>query len=99
MKLVEIERLTVNDTLCMVRRGETCKLSKVRAAERSIEGCHSRIHTIQKRAPRASTAYLSLELRFAHLRKISSIHPEIIRGITQTLEGIETHKGLVSIVM
>jgi hypothetical protein len=83
----------------MVRLGETCKLSKVRTAERSIEGCHSRIHNIQKRAPRAGTAYLSLELRFSHLRKISAIHPEIIRGITQAVQGIETHTGLVSAVM
>ena len=68
-------------------------------AERSVEGRHSRIHNIQKRAPRAATGYMSLEMRFAYLQKVSSTRPELMRGVANMIQGIETHSGFVDAVM
>ena len=50
--------------------------TQVRLAERSVEGRHSRIHRIQERAPASSVGYLSLEMRFIELQKLSSSNPE-----------------------
>ena len=48
---------------------------EVRVAERSIEGRHSYIGRVLKRAPAAQLAYQSLELRFASLQRLASTKP------------------------
>ena len=73
--------------------------SEVRVAERSVEGRHSRIHNIQKRAPRANTGYISLDLRFPYLQKVSPTRPEMMRGVANMIQGIETHSGFVDALM
>lgn len=64
-----------------------------------MEGRHSRIHGILKRAPRASLAYINLELRFSNLQQLAATRPSIINGIIKQITGIETGKGLQHAVM
>ena len=71
-----------------------CWWRKVRVAERSVEGRHSRIHQVLKRAPRASVAYLSNELRFVQLQKLCSTSPLTLRSMTDHLVGLETSTGI-----
>lgn len=39
----------------------------IKVAERSVEGVHSNMTTLWRRAPRASVAYVSVELRFPNI--------------------------------
>jgi hypothetical protein len=48
----------------------------IRICERSIEGKHSIVHFIRKRAPAASTAYISMEIRFKLLLAIALKYPQ-----------------------
>ena len=64
-----------------------------------MEGRHSRVHNIRKRAPNASTGYLSLEMRMEHLHKVSSTRPALVRGVMKSIHGIETNDGMISATM
>ena len=75
------------------------QLCKVRTAERSVEGRHAIINRIHKRAPRASTGYVSLEMRFASLQTVASTKPQLLRGVSNMISGLETHSGQVVAVM
>jgi hypothetical protein len=46
--------------------------------EKNIEGLHSRVAAILKRAPAASLAYISQEMRFNLLCKIMAYYPTAI---------------------
>ena len=76
-----------------------CKQCKVRIAERSVEGRHSVIHRIQRRAPRASTPYLSLEMRLPYLRRLASTSPECLQGMQDSLVKLETTKGMIQAIV
>ena len=67
--------------------------AQVRVAERSVEGRHSVIHRIQRRAPRASIGYISLEMRFCQLRKIAATNPACLKDMTSYLMGLERSDG------
>ena len=43
------------------------RFSTIKLAERSVEGIHARLTSVIKRAPYASLAYMSMELRFEDL--------------------------------
>ena len=73
--------------------------TQVRIAERSVEGRHSRIHQVLKRAPRSSVAYLSLELRFCLLQELVSTQPECMRSLLGAWTRLETTSGMVRAVM
>ena len=73
--------------------------TQVRIAERSVEGRHSRIHRVLKRAPRSSVAYLSLELRFCLLQELVSTQPECMRSLLGAWTRLETTSGMVRAVM
>ena len=73
--------------------------TRVRIAERSVEGRHSVIHHIQKRAPRAGVPYLSLELRFGQLQQIAATNPECLQAMMTQLMGLETTAGLRKAIM
>ena len=74
-------------------------ICQVRTAERSVEGRHSLVSRILRRAPRASTGYISLELRFPHLQYVASTRPQLLKGVSNAISGMETHAGLVTLVM
>ena len=67
--------------------------NKVRVAERSVEGRHSVINGVLKRAPAASVAYLSSELRFRHLKELTMTQPQCLKDMGHALQGIETRNG------
>lgn len=64
-----------------------------------MEGRHSRIHAIQKRAPHCNTAYLSHEMRFAMLQELAATSPCVLRQVQQQLHGMESSEGLRRPVM
>lgn len=68
--------------------------SKVRVAERSVEGRHSVLHRVLRRAPRASISYLSLEMRFQHLQQLAATRPECLQGLLSAWVQLETTAGL-----
>lgn len=71
----------------------------MRVAERSVEGRHSNIHRIQKRAPRSNVPYLSLEMRFSHLRQLAATRPSILKGMSDSVYKMETKDGIKRAVM
>ena len=77
----------------------TVSAVQVRVVERSIEGRHSTINTVLKRAPHASVCYLSLELRFCHLQELAATNPTCMAALQQRLRGLETADGLRHAVM
>lgn len=66
---------------------------EVRIAERSVEGRRSLIHRIRERAPAASMAYLSSEIRYQHLERLAATEPKTMIGLQQYLYGVETSAG------
>lgn len=54
-------------------------LALLKVSERPVEGLRSRISKIQRRAPRASPAYISLELRFDDLCQLVSASPQAMK--------------------
>lgn len=54
------------------------KLATIRVQERSIEGQHSRVSKILKRAPSASMALISHELRWHALSKLVTSQPSLL---------------------
>lgn len=90
-----------NETLIRIFYHMSLSLSvtKVRIAERSVEGRHSVIHHILKRAPRASVPYLSLELRFPSLQRVAATSPGCLQSIMNHLMGMERTDGLRKAVM
>ena len=72
---------------------------QVRVAERSVEGRHSRVHGILKRAPRAGVAYLSLEMRFPLLQELAATKPQCLQSLLSSWTKLETHVGMVRAVM
>lgn len=72
---------------------------KVRVAERSVEGRHSSVHRILKRAPRASICYISLEMRFPYIQRIAATQPECMQNLGDALVKMETTAGVRRAVM
>ena len=68
-------------------------------AERSVEGRHSRIHRVLKRAPNASVPYLSLEMRFPLLQELLATKPECMRSLLTSWTKLETTAGMQKAVM
>ena len=75
------------------------KCIQVRIAERSVEGRHSRIHRILKRAPRAGVAYLSLEMRFPLLQELAATKPDCLKHLLGSWTKLETAAGMRRAVM
>lgn len=90
-----------NETLIRIfyHMSQSLSVTKVRIAERSVEGRHSVIHHILKRAPRASVSYLSLELRFPSLQRVAATSPGCLQSIMNHLMGMERTDGLRKAVM
>lgn len=63
--------MVISNPIAMVPRA-----AKVRIAERSVEGRHSLVHRTLERAPRASLAYLSSEVRFKYLQAEAATQPQ-----------------------
>lgn len=62
-------------TASFVRR--VAALGLIRTVERSIEGCHARITAILRKSPNASSAHISLCLRFKHLAEQVADDPQV----------------------
>ena len=74
-------------------------LPEVKVVERSTEGLHSLIKRSLARAPRASTGYLSLELRFAQLMMyvVEDVHG--FRSVEHEFQKLGTFKGFRETVL
>lgn len=68
-------------------------------AERSVEGRHSLIHRIRERAPAASMAYISQEVRYKHLQLLAATNPRALSELQQRLRGMETSAGFHTAVL
>ena len=73
--------------------------SKVRIAERSIEGRHAVVNKIQRRAPHSSVGYQSSEMRFKLLQNLSATQPGCLKDLFSCLDGLERTHGLQKAVM
>ena len=62
-------------------------------AERSVEGRHSLISRIRKRAPRAGLPYISLELRFQHLQAMAATEPRALMRLQHQLQIMSSSEG------
>lgn len=66
----------------------------IKVTERPVEGLHARIGYIMKRARRATTAYLSNEIRFHQLCELIRARPDVVRDAAPRLFLIEKTLGL-----
>ena len=74
-------------------------LPEVKVVERSTEGLHSLIKRSLARAPRASTGYLSLELRFAQLMMYAVEDVHGFRSVEHEFQKLGTFKGFRETVL
>lgn len=75
------------------------KLASIKVQERSIEGQHSRVSRILKRAPTASLSYLSTELRWDALCKLVTAQPGILETSAHRMLLIEKLVGFRAAVL
>lgn len=67
---------------------------QVKVVERTVEGRHSRIHNVFKRAPHASPPYISMELRFSELEDVMVQNPQEIATLAAEHNKLCSFKGL-----
>lgn len=72
---------------------------EVKIVERSTEGLHSLIKRSVSRAPRASTAYLSCELRFAQLMMYMVEDMDGFRRLEDEFDKLGSLKGFREAVL
>ena len=65
----------------------------IRVAERSVEGRHSLVSRVRKRAPSATTPYVSLELRWPDLQRVATTQPALLESVQQRVQMLCTGAG------
>ncbi|CAE8608181.1 unnamed protein product [Polarella glacialis] len=71
----------------------------IRIVERSVEGWHSLINKVRKRAPNANPAYLSLELRMKEFEQTLLRNPHHLPALASEYQSICTLAGWTSAVL
>ena len=79
-------------------RSYLSRMSCIRLAERSVEGIHSVVTRVYKRAPHASIPYISVELRFRSFWESVSHNPAVTPAyVKQVVVAAVIHFLLVSV--
>ena len=68
-------------------------LSFIRVVERPVEGLHSRVSGVLKRAPNSSMSYISNELRFSMLCQMIISNPQALCTSADFLHAVERQVG------
>lgn len=86
------------DSFVDLHADQSLTKAQVRIAERSTEGLHAILKRAIQRAPRASLAYLSMELRFNQLLRSAIHEPLVFKQMEAEWKNMGTYQGFLKAV-